>query len=266
MVLSAMVYALFYSPWFAVGLVLLIFIHEMGHVIAMRKKGYATSAPVFIPMLGAVIFAPKFRDADTEAYVGYGGPLFGAAISIAIGLLWWLWPGQPVLLLLLAYVSAFINLFNLIPIRPLDGGRIMQAVGHWYKYVGVTVLALFTLYIRQPGFLLIWILVLGDITMSGKLRLKLAVGCWIAMVGLMFMGYSEEPLFVDIFDATLSGFMTLMYSWDAKKEKSELIPEPYPELPDHRKWAWAGYYALLFIVLLGTMFTLTPHIPTAIKP
>jgi hypothetical protein len=61
MILSVLVYSFMLGPWFAFGFVMMLFIHEMGHIVALRVKGYNTPGPIFIPMLGAVIFAPKFR-------------------------------------------------------------------------------------------------------------------------------------------------------------------------------------------------------------
>ncbi len=77
MSISAIAYAFLLGPWLSILFVALLLVHEMGHVIAMKLKGYDTPTPVFIPFLGAAIFAPKFEDRDTEAFVGYGGPLLG---------------------------------------------------------------------------------------------------------------------------------------------------------------------------------------------
>lgn len=82
MVISAFVYSLRFGVWFGAGFVLLLFVHEMGHVFALRVKGHPWAAPIFIPMLGAVVFAPKFKDAEEEAFVGYGGPFVGGGGSV----------------------------------------------------------------------------------------------------------------------------------------------------------------------------------------
>jgi len=96
MLISAAIYSFQLGWWFAIGLVLMLFIHEMGHVMACIKKKLPTSAPLFIPMLGAVIFVPKMRSRVTEAYVGIGGPLVGGVAAVACFGLYWLLPDKPV--------------------------------------------------------------------------------------------------------------------------------------------------------------------------
>ena len=155
MTLSVFVYAFMRGPWFSMGFVLMLFIHEMGHVIAMRHKGYPASAPVFIPLLGAVIFAPAFKNAEEEAYIGYGGPLLGGLAALALFGLWAILPAQHPLLLMISYSAAFLNLFNLIPIRPLDGGRVTRIVGRWFKWIGVAGLILLLVVIKDPVMFLI---------------------------------------------------------------------------------------------------------------
>src|SRR3989344_1385694 len=121
MIVSAFVYSIFLGPWFAIGLMAMLFIHEMGHIIALKIKGYPAPGPVFIPMLGAVIFAPKFKHSEDEAFIGYGGPLLGGIAAVASFGLWALLPEPSEVLLLVSYIGIFLNLFNMLPIRPLDG-------------------------------------------------------------------------------------------------------------------------------------------------
>lgn len=129
-------YALLYPVSFAIGLLVMIFIHEMGHVIAAKHKGLPVSAPIFIPFMGAFINMKRNpRDAATEAYIGYGGPLLGtigATITFALGV----WLDYPVLYSV-AYIGFLINLINLVPIHPLDGGRISVAITRWLWLVGL---------------------------------------------------------------------------------------------------------------------------------
>ena len=91
MSISALLYGFAFGSWyFAIGLVLMLLIHEYGHVVAMWKKGIHASAPVFIPFLGALNFAKLPENRDDEAYIGFGGPLVGsiaALICIAIAFL-----------------------------------------------------------------------------------------------------------------------------------------------------------------------------------
>jgi len=142
--ISIAAYTLFF-PWtFAVGLVLLILVHEMGHVIQLRREGIRASAPMFIPFLGARITARSLGDnALAEARVGLAGPVLGsigaAAVAVAGALLEPSSTGD--FLLALAYIGFFINLFNLVPVVPFDGGRAMAAVAPamWFLGMGALV-------------------------------------------------------------------------------------------------------------------------------
>ena len=134
-IVSVVAYSLFFGWWFAVGFVVLIFVHEMGHVIALRREGIPASAPMFIPFLGAVITSRSLGDnAVAEARVGLAGPILGsigAAVVAVIGAA----TGSS-LLEALAYTGFFLNLFNLIPVVPLDGGRAMAAMAPSMWLVG----------------------------------------------------------------------------------------------------------------------------------
>jgi Zn-dependent protease len=136
---SVAAYSLFFGWPFAAGFVALIFIHEMGHVIALRREGIKASAPMFIPFMGAAITAKSLGDnALAEARVGLAGPILGSlgalAVAVAGGLL------HSDMLLALAYLGFLVNLFNLLPVVPLDGGRAMAAMAPWMWFVGFGVL------------------------------------------------------------------------------------------------------------------------------
>lgn len=139
MLLSIWVYAMAYNWKFAVGFVLLIFIHEMGHVFAARQAGIAVTAPTFIPFIGAhILIKQAMPGAWVEAKIGYGGPLAGAWAS---ALCHWIWleTGNP-FWAALAYTGYFLNLFNMAPVSPLDGGRITAAISPWLWIIGYLVL------------------------------------------------------------------------------------------------------------------------------
>jgi Zn-dependent protease len=124
---------------FAAGLVFLIFVHEMGHVIAAKWLGMPVSAPLFIPFVGAAIIMKQSpRDAWTEALMAYGGPLAGCIGS------WICWyvalQVQENWVMAVASSSFLINLFNMIPVPPLDGGRICAAVSPWFWIIGLILL------------------------------------------------------------------------------------------------------------------------------
>lgn len=145
---SVAAYSLFFGWWFAAGFVALMFVHEMGHVIALRREGIKASAPMFIPFMGAMITARSLGDnALAEARVGLAGPILGsigAAVVAAIGAL----TGSD-LLTALAYFGFFLNLFNLLPVVPLDGGRAAAAMSPWMWFAGLGVLV--ALVFLEPG-------------------------------------------------------------------------------------------------------------------
>jgi len=156
MMLSIGFYALTWGWWYAVGFVVLIFIHECGHLVVARRFGLKVGAPVFIPFMGAFIAlkdAP--RNAWVEAWVGIGGPLFGTA-GAALCEVAYLATGQP-MLQALAYSGFFLNLFNLAPIGFLDGGRIATALSPWLWVVGLVIVG--AMAFTHPNFMLIVILI-----------------------------------------------------------------------------------------------------------
>jgi Zn-dependent protease len=139
MLVSIAAYSLIWGWKFAAGFVLLIFVHEMGHVIQLRREGIKASAPMFIPFLGAVVWAKSLgRNALAEARVGLAGPVLGSAAAVALvpiaeatGNDFWR---------ALAFSGFFINLINLVPVVPFDGGRAMAALSPWMWIVGFVVL------------------------------------------------------------------------------------------------------------------------------
>jgi Zn-dependent protease len=153
---SVAAYSLFFGWEFAAGFVLLLFVHEMGHVFQLRREGISASTPMFIPFLGAAIFSKSLGDnALAEARVGLAGPILGtlgAAVCLAIGEAL-----NSDLLRALAYVAFFINLINLIPVVPFDGGRAMAAMAPWMWFLGLGALVAL-LFVTHNPFLLIFLL------------------------------------------------------------------------------------------------------------
>lgn len=158
MLLSVVVYAFMFGWRYAAGFVLLLLVHELGHYIAARQRGLDVGAPVFIPFVGAWIQLKEMpHDADTEAYVGLGGPLAGTVASLAC-----YFAARSTgsdLLLALSYAGFFINLFNLIPLSPFDGGRITAVLSPRIWLVGVPVLV--ALFFWRPSPILILVAVLA---------------------------------------------------------------------------------------------------------
>jgi Zn-dependent protease len=152
MIVSVLAYALVWGLPYAFGLVLLIFVHEMGHYLAARQRGLEVGAPTFIPFVGAwVAMKDMPRDVETEAYVGLAGPLVGTLG--AIGAYWLASANDSTLLLAIAYGGFFINLFNLIPLSPFDGGRITAILSPRIWLIGVPILV--AIFFWRPSPLLI---------------------------------------------------------------------------------------------------------------
>jgi len=156
--ISVAAYSLFFGWTFAIGFVVLLFVHEMGHVIQLRKEGIKASAPMFVPFLGALITAKSLgENALAEARVGLAGPILGtvgAGVCLVIGE-----ATNSDLFRALAYIGFFLNLFNLLPVVPLDGGRAMAAMAPWMWFVGLGAVA--ALLFIAPNFILLIILLFG---------------------------------------------------------------------------------------------------------
>ena len=139
MIVSVAAYAFVFGWWYAAGFVALLFAHEMGHYIAARQRKLEVGAPTFIPFVGAWIALRDLpHDAETEAYVGLGGPFAGTLAALACYFL--SRQTDSGLLLALSYAGFFLNLFNLIPLSPLDGGRITAVLSPRVWLLGVPVL------------------------------------------------------------------------------------------------------------------------------
>ena len=154
MLVSVAAYALIWGWKFAVGFVFLLLIHEMGHVLQARREGLDATAPLFIPFLGAAIALKELpKDAGVEARVGLAGPVLGT-LGTCIPLAIWLATGEE-LLQAIAFFGFFLNLFNLAPVLPLDGGRAMAALTPWMWIVGYGLLVAATVAFPNPIMFLI---------------------------------------------------------------------------------------------------------------
>jgi Zn-dependent protease len=129
---SAATYSVLFSWKFALAIMLQLFVHEYGHVHAMRKTGMKVRGMYFIPFLGALaVTEDQFTSRRQQAYVALNGPIWGSVFSLLPAALY-LWTGEPAWAAVAAW-WALINLFNLLPIAPLDGGRVMQAFALSYS-------------------------------------------------------------------------------------------------------------------------------------
>lgn len=195
MFISMGAYALFFGIPFAVGFVFAIFVHETGHWVALRHYGVNVSSPVFVPFLGAAVFAEMPKRVYHEAITAAAGPAAGFLITIAffiIGI-----AHQSGLFLALAYFSGFINLFNLIPFGMLDGGRIAKVLSRKMWMIGAVMLIALFIARPNPFFLIILILLgLGYFAERGQEKTEeyrevlfnervIIAGVYISLLGLL---------------------------------------------------------------------------------
>ena len=157
MLVSIAAYAWKLKLPFAIGLILMIFIHELGHAVAIRAKGLRAGAMVFIPFIGgAVTLKDQPRSAYDDAQIGLAGPIAGTLAS-AFLLAVFRWTDDP-FFLILANAGFLLNLLNLCPIGVLDGGRIAASITKWMWVAGGGVLIWMFLQNRNPLMLVILIL------------------------------------------------------------------------------------------------------------
>jgi len=154
---SVAVYSLIFGWHFAIGLVLLLFVHEMGHAVVMKLKGIPIGGMIFIPLLGAAVIMRQMpKNARDEAEVGIAGPIAGAIAAMVCLALAHIYPGT--VWAALAYFGFFINLFNLIPIVPFDGGRVLAAIDRRIWILGFIGLLAFQIWSWLNGNFSIWLL------------------------------------------------------------------------------------------------------------
>jgi Zn-dependent protease len=171
LVASIVVYAWIFSWELSLGIIALLFVHEIGHYIVIRAKGLPASLPVFIPLVGAYVAMRRMpASVRDEAEIAIAGPAVGALSGIACYLLYQ-WTQEPSLLLL-ARLAFLLNLINLIPIAPLDGGRIVGAISRWIWVLGLILIAVGFFYTNDPVIRLVllglgW---LGFIQLRGRFR------------------------------------------------------------------------------------------------
>ena len=155
--LSIWTYAWFFGWPFAVGFVGLIFVHELGHYIAARDRGLDVGLPIFVPFVGAwIALKEQPMNAETEAYIAYAGPFIGTLGAFAC-----YWMGRETgdaFWLALAKSGFVLNLFNMIPVSPLDGGRITAVLTPRVWLLGVPCLIGLWAYWPSPILILVSVL------------------------------------------------------------------------------------------------------------
>ena len=169
MLLSVGAYALLFPVWFAVGFVVLIWVHEMGHVLQLKREGIKASAPMFIPFLGAFVAMKQMpKNALVEARVGLAGPVLGTLGALGA---WGIYAvTENPLFLGLAHIGFLINLFNLLPMLPLDGGRAVGAMSPMFWLLGV--LMTVALFFVWPNFIVLIIALLGGMELWRRWKMR----------------------------------------------------------------------------------------------
>ena len=167
MLIAIGVYAIVFGWRYAIGIVAMLLVHEMGHYLAARQRGIDVGMPTFIPFVGAWIeLKQRPHDAETEAYIGLAGPLLGTVGAIGAyflarnyGTSW---------LLAVAYTGFFINLINLIPLPPMDGGRVTAVLSPRIWLLGVPIIGVLLWY--QFSFILLLVAILAFPHVMAALR------------------------------------------------------------------------------------------------
>ncbi len=181
--------------WFALGLVLSIYVHEMGHVAAIRRYGIAASAPMFIPGFGALIRLKQAPVTPREsARIGLAGPVWGLGAAVAAALAGQVggWP----LFLAIAHTGAWINLLNLAPVWQLDGSRAFASLTRPHRWIATAALAVAWMLTRDGVVLLVLLVAVGRTVVSradappdrGALMLFVFVTLALAVVARLTQG------------------------------------------------------------------------------
>lgn len=153
MLASMGLYWSLYGWKFGVGFVLGIYVHEMGHVWALRQLGLRASAPMFIPGFGAFVsLYDSPQSVGQDARIGLAGPIWGAGAALAFLVPFLFVPAG--IWLALAQAAAYINLFNLTPVWQLDGGRGFRALGYSHRVMLLGLMVLLW-YLSGSGLFLI---------------------------------------------------------------------------------------------------------------
>lgn len=266
MALSAVCYSGNLGLLFGAGFVGLVFCHEMGHVLALKARGMRASAPVFIPFLGALVLAPSIQDdPENEAFVGIAGPVAG---GIATGLLcacmtvanW-----HPVALVAAAYFSTLINLFNLIPARPLDGGRVLQIVSRWSSFIGLGLGLVGVLLLRDVSLLVIFTLIIIELPVDQRLTRWGTLFCAVVFHVVWILGGSIQPAWLNVMDSfviLLFGAIPWVKSYQVEGPlQMPSPPEAYWNITSRRRMVWLGRYIVLVLALLALFVWQTHTMP-----
>lgn len=214
LLISLVAYAFVFGFWGALGLVLMILVHEMGHVLEIRRQGMRASAPIFIPFVGAAIFQRSHpTDALRQAQIGIAGPIAGTVAATGAFVLYG--ATHDPLFLYWAWIGFWINLFNLIPFGMLDGGWILAAASKWFQVLGLAFLVVAVFFLHTFfGPVLLLLLIFGIPAMIERFRndklpyyrsvptaAKMGMGAaWLALVA--YLGFASMQA-IGILQSTL---------------------------------------------------------------
>ncbi len=207
--LSLWVYALVFGWKLGIVVLLVLAAHELGHYFAYRAYGLQARLPVFIPLLGAYTQGALATDLEQDAYIALAGPLTGLALAgacfgagLATGDPFWY---------ACADIGAFINLFNMLPVPPFDGGRVIGAVWPALWIAGIALFVVAAAFLHVPVFLVLLIAIFGVPTIVATYRgggdpraatmttaAKVRVGAWyiatiIGLIALLGQAHSALP-------------------------------------------------------------------------
>ena len=149
--------AMRYGWIYGVGFVLLILVHELGHGYAIKKSGLQAGWPVFVPFFGAMItMNGRPQHATTEAYIAIAGPVAGTAASLLCAGYGMMFDSR--MALSLAFTGLFLNMFNMVPVVPLDGGRVAKLFSKRAWIIGAVLLVGLFALSRSPALILIGVM------------------------------------------------------------------------------------------------------------
>lgn len=254
--LSIAAYSFFIGFEFSLLFMFMIAIHEIGHYIAFWMKKIHCSVPYFIPFLGAIILQEeKIERGEDEAFIGYGGPFLGTIGAIILYCIYLkIGASQSTnILLIVSFFALFMNLINLIPIRPLDGGLIIRAIGEWVKYLGLLILIAFIFFIKSPIFLLVLIAALGEMRMHAYLRFALGTLCQVAMIAGIFFFAINTATILTFLIASFFAFLFNRRYFYAARFGIELGGEQKSDISFRVRLMWSILYMSLAFLIFSIL-------------
>jgi len=198
---SAAFYVWFGGWWFGIGLIVLLFVHEIGHVFEAKHQGLPVSVPIFIPFMGALITMKQMpHNAWREARLAIAGPILGSLGALALYIAGVAYNSPH--LKALAFLGFLINLFNLLPVIPLDGGRISAALHPAVWSLGFLGLVALVIYRPNPLLIIILLFATSELWRRWKLRHHPQMQEYYrvkpaqrAIIGLLYFGLAAALVF-----------------------------------------------------------------------